>query len=56
MRSKNAATDSVAWLSQPKAPTFRPGPCAEPQSPRRPLGRDQISEKVSSPSLSKRLA
>ena len=27
-----------------KAPAFRPGPCAGPQSLRRPLGRDQISE------------
>ena len=27
-----------------KAPAFRPGPDAGPQSLRRPLGRDQISE------------
>ena len=46
-------TDSVAPV--PKAPACSAGALRGPQSPRRPLERDQISEKLSS-SSSKRLA
>ena len=42
--------------SKAEAPAFRSGPRGGPQSPRRPLGRDQMSERVSPSSSSKRLA
>ena len=53
-RERFSETDSVVLGVE--GPDLWVGALWEPQSARRPLGRDQISEKVSSPSSSKRLA